>query len=130
LLDVPKRTIVIRSIILLAIALALGTGDSLTLLCRATCDRAAWADVDACHHGPSAVPLIVRDDQSCGEGGTPVIAEIRNQTQQTKAAGPRTSSAIVVSHELPTVTSEHALFSAGRPRLPVENRPSDTALRI
>jgi hypothetical protein len=121
---------VIRSTIFLAIVLTLGTGDSLTLLCQATCDRAAWADVDACHHSPSAAPLIVRDDQSCGEGGTPIIAEIRGQTRQTKAAGPRTCSAIVESHELPTATSEHALSSAGRPRLPVENRTSDTALRI
>jgi hypothetical protein len=127
---VLKRIIVIRSTIFLAIVLALGTGDSLTLLCQATCDRAAWADVDACHHSPSAASLIVRDDQSCGEGGTPIIAEIRDHANKTKTGGPRASSAIVVSHELPTVTSEHALSSAGRPRLPFENRPNDTALRI
>ena len=103
----------IRFAIFSTIVLALGTGESLPLLCRAICDRAALADVGACHHSPSITPLTVTDDQTCGDAGAPVIAELRNPAHQTTAQGLRTSSEIVESHEVPTVTTGHALFVEG-----------------
>ena len=119
-----------RFAIFLTIFLALGTGDSLTLLCQAFCDRRAVADIDACHHSAPTAPLSVREDQSCEQGGAPIIAEIRDQANQKTVEGSRTSSAIIESHELSTVAIERALLGGGPPRLSSEHRLRDIALRI
>lgn len=119
----------IRAAFLLTVALTLGTGDSVSLVCRALCDQAAPSAAEACHHTQSAAQPTITTNVDCTTVGLPSTAAIRNDVHRPGLSILVAGNAASVVVARATTASGHAFAPGGAgPILRIELRTA--ALRI
>jgi hypothetical protein len=118
---------------LFSIVLTLAVGQNASLLCQVLCHDVTSA---VCPHQDSTTSpdstafQSVSADDSCGSAFVGAVAFVREDARRT-AAAPDAQNALVVPrfHLAPSPTDLRSGFESGR-RLPLEERPLVTTLRI
>jgi hypothetical protein len=118
---------------LFSIVLTLAVGQNASLLCKVVCHDLASA---VCPHQDSTTSPdstafhSVSADDNCGSAFVGAVAFVREDARRT-AAAPDAQNALVVPHFqlAPPPTDLRSGFESGR-RLPLEERPLVTTLRI
>lgn len=119
----------IRAAFLLTFALTLAGGETVTLVCRALCDRTAPAAAETCHHTESAAQPTITTNADCTAVGLPWTAAIRNEAHRPGPSFPDAAGAASVVIRPAATASAHAFASGGiSPTLAIE--PRTIALRI
>jgi hypothetical protein len=117
---------VIRAAFLLTVALTLGTGDSVLLVCRALCDRAAPAAAEACGHTEPATQPAITTNPDCTTVGLPSTAAIGNDAPRPGLSISGHAESIVIAPA--TAAIGHACAPGASVILRIELRT--VALRI
>lgn len=126
---IAARAIVIRAAFLLTFALTLAGGDSVTLVCRALCDRTAPAGAEMCHHTESAAQPTITTNADCNAVGLPSTAIISNEAHRPGLSIPDAATAVSVAITPAATASAHAFAPGGASPTPgIE--PRTIALRI
>ena len=109
------------------IVLTLAVGQNASLLCKVWCHDATSA---GCPHQDSTTSPSVSADDNCGSAFVGAVAFVREDARRT-AAAPDAQNALVVPYFqlAPPPTDLRSGFESGR-RLPLEERPLVTTLRI
>ena len=118
---------------LFSIVLTLAVGQNASLLCKVLCHDVTSAECphqDSTTSPDSAAFQSVSADDNCGGAFVGAVAFVREDARRTAAAPDAQNALVVPRFQLaPSPTDLRSGFESGR-RLPLEERPLVTTLRI
>lgn len=109
-------------------AVTLGAGDTVTLVCQALCERAVPAAGEMCHDTTSATEPRLTTDADCAAAGLPATAVLREDTHRAGLSIP--DAGVVSVLTVPATPASAHILGAGSTSSTLVNPPRIMALRI